>query len=448
MATDIKQTLNGWIDYSSPKLGTILQRMWKNQQQAITYKEIRQAIYDGTLDLKYLEQWRQDYSKFIVNGYAPLAQQAIDNSAKELAKKFGIGAKSLEYPYVDSFIAQKGGQLIREVSENQYKAVNVLVRQAAMSETMSVQDLAKAIRPTIGLTQRQSQAVLNYYQEAINNGYTPKVARDMQMVYAERMHRKRAETIAITEMAFAYNHGEKMYIQHCIADGLIGSARKQWLTADDERVCDECGGLDQEEKDLDEPFSNGEDVPPAHPRCRCVCNYIDVKPPADWTDNPQAMQGTQDIADEAEIPEDIDLSDVNYEHRINLGGTGEMHLITDNQTGSELLFKPAYKKYSTQVEEFRAYSQEAGYKVQHIIDPDTEVKIGTTTVDIPGRGQVFGAAQERIQNIDSTFDLKAWHNANSSASTSAATGSSTFSRGSSSRTKRGTIGRGIRTSRR
>ena len=53
---------------------------------------------------------------------------------------FGLGAKSLNYPYMDSFIATQGGKLIREVSEEQYKSINVLVRQASFSETMDMKE--------------------------------------------------------------------------------------------------------------------------------------------------------------------------------------------------------------------------------------------------------------------------------------------------------------------
>jgi len=143
---DVKQTLDSWINYSSPKLGTFLTRTWKNQQQALTYKEIREAIFAGQLDPGYLAQWRQDYSRFIIEGYAPLAQQAIDSAAQQMVAEHGIGAKSLNYPFIDSFISKHGGTLIREVSEEQYKAINVLVRQASFTETMDVKELAKAIR--------------------------------------------------------------------------------------------------------------------------------------------------------------------------------------------------------------------------------------------------------------------------------------------------------------
>lgn len=406
---DVKQTLNGFIDYSSPKLCTVLHHTWKNQQQAITYKEIREAIFAGQLDPGYLAQWRQDYSKFIINGYAPLAQQAIDNSAHEMQTLFGLGAKSLNYPYMDSFIATQGGKLIREVSEEQYKAINVLVRQASFSETMDVKELAKAIRPTVGLTTRQAQAAYNRYQQAIADGYTPEKAREIQAKYAERLHRARAETIAITEMAYAYNYGQQAYMEQCIKDGLIGGAQRQWSTAFDERVCDICGKVDGEVVEMDAPFSVGVLVPPAHPRCRCVVNYINVTQPASWVDTPAAQQTGAQAPDNVDIPDSysFDTYDMNYKGQAHIGGTGEMHLVEEDATGEEYLFKPAQSKSGVE-EQFRAYVQEAGYKVQHIIDPDSAVQVGTGYVDIPGKGKTFGAAQRKIDNIDPNFNLQSW----------------------------------------
>jgi len=411
VAKDIKQTLDGWIDYSSPKLGTFLTRTWKNQQQALTYKEIREAIQNGQLDISYLSQWRQDYSKFIINGYAPLAQQAIDNSVKAVTSQFGVGAKILQNQYIDNFISSRGGKLIREVTQEQYKAINVLVRQATMSEGMDVQELAKAIRPTVGLTQRQSMAAFHRYEQAKKDGYSEDEARQQQAAYAEKLHRQRAETIAITEMAYAYNYGQQAYMEQCIKDGTIGGCQKEWITALDERVCDICGSLDKKVVEMDEDFIAGGitvPVPPAHPRCRCVCNYVNVLPPADWVDTSINTQSSA-APDDVEIPDDFDWSKtgMDYKGLAHLGGTGEMHIVEDSPSGEEFLFKPAQSKNGTE-EDFRAYVQEAGYKVQGIIDPDSAVVVGTGYVDIPGRGNTFGAAQLRIQNVDGTFDLEAW----------------------------------------
>ena len=224
-----------------------------------------------------------------------MAQKAIDTSVKALKLQYSPGVRQLNTPFIDRFISERGGRLIREVSEEQFKAINILVREASFSETMSTRELAKAIRPTIGLTQRQSQAAFHVYEQAKEDGYSEEAARKKQAVYAERLHRQRAETIAITETAYAYNWGQQAYMKQCIEDGLIGGCQAQWITALDERVCDECGHMDRVITELDDPFTttyvdrkgrtktvDGPVVPPMHPRCRCVVNYINVKPPNDW----------------------------------------------------------------------------------------------------------------------------------------------------------------------
>lgn len=224
-----------------------------------------------------------------------MAQKAIDVSTAALRAKYSAGMQILNTPFIDQFIRDRGGRLIREVSEAQYQAINVLVRQAALSETMSIPELAKAIRPTIGLTQRQSQAAFHVYEQAKENGYTEEQARKQQARYAEKLHRQRAETIAITETAYAYNWGQQAYMKQCMEDGLVGYCQAKWVTALDERVCAECGHMDGVVTEIDDPFEatyvdrkgntrtvNGPVVPPMHPRCRCVVNYINVTQPKDW----------------------------------------------------------------------------------------------------------------------------------------------------------------------
>lgn len=405
---DVKQTLNGFLDYSSPKLSTFLARTWKNQQQAITYKELRSAIYAGQLDMTYLTQWQQDYSKFVIDAYSPLAQQAIDNAAQGIMSKYGLGTIDVTPGYIDQFIANNGGKLIREVSETQYKAINVLVRQASMNDNMTVDELARAIRPTVGLTTRQSQAAMHVYEQAIADGYTPKQARNIQARYAERMHRRRAATIAQTEMAFAYNAGQLEAVRQAIKDGLLAGAQKEWSTSLDELVCDECGPLDGEIVDIESNFSNGLLVPPAHPNCRCTVSYI-LTPATAFQTQTATAAGPQPLQSKPYIPEDFVATGLKYEGKGNLGGTGEMHILADpDDEDMKFIFKPAQQKYSSKAEPFRAYAQEAGYKVQFIVDPDSSVECGTITFDIPGKGPRFGAVQRMVTDIDGSFNLHDW----------------------------------------
>ena len=404
-------TLNSFIDHASPQLATFLTRQWNQQQNAITYRVLREAIFAGQLDMQYLAQWQQDYSDFVATHYAPLAEKAIKNAAANLATAYGGALIDPLSTTVDSFIKTQGGKLIKEISTAQFNAINTLVRQASLSETMTVDQLARAIRPCVGLTQRQAQTVKNYYDSMIAQGYSPAEARKKEAIYAERMHRRRAATIAQTEMAFAYNYGMDAVVRDNIKNGIYEpGVTKRWRTAYDENVCDICGGIDGEEVGIDEAFSNGYMLPPGHPNCRCAVSYHNIKPvpqaptQAATASQTQQQQQPDPTYQQPAIPDAPEMHDLKYSGS-NKMGTGEMHQYTDAD-GKGWIFKPAQTK-SGKAEPFRAYIQEAGYKVQGIVDPDSAVPCGTITLDTPN-GTKFGAAQLKINGSDPNFNLKAW----------------------------------------
>lgn len=421
--------LDAFIDEQSPQLATFLQHKWNQQQNAITYKELREAIFSGQLSMTYLTQWQQDYSEFIVQSYAPLAEQAIKQAANNLLGKYAGGLLDPQIDTMNTFIQTQGGKLIREISQTQFGAINILVRQASLSEGTTVDQLARSIRPCIGLTQRQAQATVNYYDNLIDQGYSSKNALKKQAIYSERMHRQRAATIAQTEMAFAYNAGAHAVIQQNIDNGYFApGVKKRWMTSADELVCKECGKLDGMTVDFDAPFpgisnaSTDHKLPPAHPNCRCAVAYdnITVLKPATTQPTQAAQQPDPNAPDptyqQPEIPDKLThtAQDFDYKGSKTLG-TGEMHQYTDAANGTdEWLFKPAQTK-SGKPEAFRAYVQEAGYRVQGIVDPDTAVPCQTITLDTHTQGTKFGAIQLKQTDLDSSFDLKAWQNGTGTA---------------------------------
>ena len=58
--------------------------------------------------------------------------------------------------------------------------------------------------------------------------------------YAGKQHRYRAESIILTENAFAYNRGAHMGVSQSIADGYMGRCEMVWTTAGTNRVCGRC----------------------------------------------------------------------------------------------------------------------------------------------------------------------------------------------------------------
>ena len=163
-------------------------------------------------------------------------------------------------------------------------------------------ELARIIRPTIGLTEPQSLANLHFYEsnkerlkqsimeknpqmkEATAEKQAARRARESSLRYAARQHRERAQMIAETELAYAYNKGADDAIHQAQDAGLLPKMRAKWSTAADEGVCGICAALDGVEIDLGDSFDykgkslygGQKQTPPAHPRCRCAVCYVEV----------------------------------------------------------------------------------------------------------------------------------------------------------------------------
>ncbi len=68
----------------------------------------------------------------------------------------------------------------------------------------------------------------------------------------------------------ASNSGQRDLWRQAQEQGLLKGAMRVWITADDDRTCDICDDLDEEEAGMDEEFAPGIMEPPdPHPSCRC-----------------------------------------------------------------------------------------------------------------------------------------------------------------------------------
>ena len=108
-------------------------------------------------------------------------------------------------------------------------------------------------------------------------------ARTAAAKYAERQQRYRAETIARTEIAQAYNAGADAFIREAIRHDLMPEMKKEWSTALDERVCKECQALEGVQISMDDSFETQSGrrnvtvlLPPLHPRCKCAVKYVEA----------------------------------------------------------------------------------------------------------------------------------------------------------------------------
>lgn len=281
--------LRTFLDASEPRLVYFLTNLWHAQGRAITYKELREAILAGVLDAAYLEQWHEDYARFVVRYLQPAWEEAMKAAAAEIAAKHPEWTYKPAAEGVEHWMRTRAADFVTNVSQTQIDGLRALITKASTLHDMSVDELSRAIRPMVGLTMQQSNAAINYFTKLKENGVKPERAKDLTIRYSARMHRYRGYNIARTELAFGYNKGMLEATKQAQEEGYLGKMVKVWCTADDERVCHICGGLEGKTIAMDEDFDFNtkleyanpgiKQTPPAHPSCRCTVLYREIEPP-------------------------------------------------------------------------------------------------------------------------------------------------------------------------
>ncbi len=280
---------------------------WKDQQDAITYQELREVVKAGQVDEETLRQWRQDYASLVKTQLNPLWEKALETGAAKqpLLEAITEGfVFNTQTPGILSWLKEKGAEFVTSCTIQQKEAIAALLSKK-MVQGHTVDELARMIRPCIGLTKEQAEANARYYDNVaatlkekfptMRPETIQKRAREAAGKYAERQHRARAMTIAQTESAFAYNRGADDGIRQAQAQKLIGAVRKRWSTSGDDGVCDICAALEGVEASMDAEFAfKGKKLfagqhllPPAHPRCACAVEYIEIESPVPGNNIPE-----------------------------------------------------------------------------------------------------------------------------------------------------------------
>ena len=283
---EVLRLLRSFLDANEPGLVRILMNTWRAQGNAITYKELREAILAGDINADILDDWMQDYNRFVVKYLQPAWEKAIIVAAGVIQQKYPLWHFDPMGEGVQEWTASHSAEFVTNVTSTQIEGLRAVVRRAAVLEDMTVDGLARVIRPMVGLFKGQAEANLNYYENLIANGVSPKKALDLSTRYAARQHRYRAYNIARTELAYAYNKGAHEGTKQAQAAGYIGEVVKVWVTAEDERKCPTCSALEGKRIAMDADFdfytklddSNPgiRRTPPAHPSCRCAVMYVEV----------------------------------------------------------------------------------------------------------------------------------------------------------------------------
>lgn len=277
--------LKAYLTAAEPETVAALTSNLNGLQNVVTYKELREAYLAGGLTQAEFEKWELAYARLVTSALAPRWDAAAQAGAQELTARYSF----LYEPSISTgleFIRRHGAELVTNSAQEQINALNAIISHVSGYEMTTPDEAARIMRACVGLTKPQALANVRY-REAVKQAYikahphgkettAEKKAADAAVRYAARQHRYRAQNIARTELAFAYNAGAYWATKDAQALGYIGGCVKVWLTAYDERVCPICSAMDDEKRNMDEAFSNGKLLPPAHPSCRCTVAYEEI----------------------------------------------------------------------------------------------------------------------------------------------------------------------------
>ena len=293
-AQEIINRLEGFLTQESPQLVYWLGRLFEEQQNAVTYAELREAMLNGFE--QQIWKWQEDYARFVNEKLSPVWIAALQAGASQLQSRFNGFILNDSDINVKDWLRLHTGEFITNIGEDTRAAIKAILAHG-QDAGWTAQQMAEAVRPCIGLTRPDALANTRYRQHVYdtllkqNPGMNPqtaeKRAHEAALKYAAKQHRARAEMIANTELAFAYNRGYHEGVRQAMAQGLMGACEKVWRTAGTNRVCDKCLALNGTRIGFDDPFKIGgkelyrgmHETPPAHPRCRCVVQYVEYLPP-------------------------------------------------------------------------------------------------------------------------------------------------------------------------
>lgn len=292
--------LQSFVSAKEPRLAQFVHSFIVDQGDSITYKTLREAILGGELPKEVIESWQQAYSGFVFDKMLPQWEQAFEAAAQEIADKYPTYYFDSTAVGVRTWNITNAARFVTNCTNEQINGLRAVIRRATelADNGMNTDELARVIRPMVGLTERQTRANINYYEKLIANGMSKEKARERAIKYSARQHRYRAQMIARTELAFSYNHGKYNAVLQAQEQGLMGKCIKRWNMADTDSTCEYCRSLDGKEIEMDEDFNiqtrltavNVKKVPPAHPHCMCEIDYIEIEPPAA---DPGAQVGTE-----------------------------------------------------------------------------------------------------------------------------------------------------------
>ena len=206
---------------------------------------------------------------------ADIVEASGVRSTQALTRMTGenIASFNMSNPYAANYARSEVGRMISGITDTTLQGIRRLI-EAGIEEGIDVRTTARSIRSMIGLTEQQTNWVMNYEYDLLQRGSVSideKVER-----YANKLIRNRAQTIARTESLDAMNAGQQAAWRAAVDQDMLPKDVEQiWIVSDDERLCEICAPMEDQTAPMGGYFQTGDGrqvrrPPEPHPRCRCT----------------------------------------------------------------------------------------------------------------------------------------------------------------------------------
>lgn len=292
---DVVKELDNVFSNRTPNAVRFLYNTWNAQTEAIKFQEIGNALKTGKVQPEWIQMWEQDYSRYVVEKLRPdwnaAAEAGRRNIEGGILDEFGFmegSAAPVDFPgrWAVDWMDTRGVDLAVSLTDVQRRAASTIITEFGVRQGLGERELARYLRPSIGLTPNHARAVGRFRNGLIEAAeLTPGQINDKTNAYAFFLRQTRAKMIARTEMVWAYNMGQIDAVREYTANGWIPESLvvvKEWQTSPDERTCPWCLSLDGQIVGIEETYPGmtvkvpNTFAPPAHPNCRCAVNVLVV----------------------------------------------------------------------------------------------------------------------------------------------------------------------------
>ena len=179
-------------------------------------------------------------------------------------------------PAAQQWAEIQAGRLIRRITADQRQSIRRVIVQA-FTENLTTRQVAIRLTEQIGLQSRQAAALERVRADLVEKGLTKARIDHLVTRQRDRLIRRRARSIARTEVLRASNMGQQLLWEAAVDAGewRAQDVRRVFIVTPDDRLCPVCAPLDGMMVGLADEFvspTNGASalVPPLHPQCRCA----------------------------------------------------------------------------------------------------------------------------------------------------------------------------------